>query len=267
METVGTSAWVVETILRAIAALLYARWSVTSNEDYEYAAARAFQPWALDKLRAAGPVSAFNPNVLWLAGLLTAPWLFAPILVGTTVHDFMIVLSIGALLSPLTLPTSLGPKRDDLIRPGVALVKWLSATFDVWVKTFLLIGIFSVLAWIPILSDIFRVWTKIAFPMLGDEITTQFLESALGGTLSVYVLMFVVRYLMSVAHRWHNLFVTALSTAWLWTTTQYSLEQHFLPAGAAPNVLSGSLIALICITVVSEVIPLVFPTSRTKRIH
>ncbi len=84
-----------------------------------------------------GPVKFYDPRVLLSATVLSLPAWAAPI-TSSNVSRILILVSLGAFIGPLTLPTNSSLTLNDLKTPLLFAFKWLFNKVDVYLKGLLI---------------------------------------------------------------------------------------------------------------------------------
>ncbi len=255
--------WVSNAICFTLATFVYARMSVTTDLDAELFRSVMDTKKATVWIRELGPIGWSHPRIIGFVLVVSLPAWSAPIIVGSVVHDFFIWMSIGMIMSPLALPSK-GPSRSDIGNASRFLGLWVHARFESWAKTLLGVGVLGLLGMVPVLSDLMSFTVSVMFPVIQQEPATDFFKVVRDGTAGLLVLMFGVRYLMSAAHGPIGMVLIAMATAYVWVTSQWYVNERYIPCGANPEAIQASLWAVLLATIMQDLLGFTYPDSDPR---
>ncbi len=258
--------WMITAIIFMISAFAYARMIVTHELDLQHLQRYGYSSGSFDQLENSGPASNLDARVLALVLLITLPILSAPWLVGTGLHDFLIWLGIGALMSPLAIPSTLTPNRDDLNDPVVAFGKWIGAKIDVWVKTLLAAAVITAISYISFIGELLSSYSQAAFPVIQNKSASGFFEDMINGSLILMSLMFLWKWLQTYTHGVFFLAMSAFGIVYTWVAYQYFVNESFIPYGANPDSISVSFMAVFLALTVIDIMGLITPAKDYRNL-
>lgn len=256
--------WFVNAFFLSITALIYSRMIVTTDLNVVFSTSNQFSPSSLEVLRHLGPIRYRDARVLSLTGMITLPAWTSPLLVGTSLHDLMIWIAIGAMLAPLMVPTSLMPTRSDLNDPARVFIKWIFAKLDVLLKTSFLLLIFTALSYIPTIGNLGKDYASTVFPIVADESATGFFSSIQAGILGLTTVMLIFRLGISFTHGFIFVLLISLATPFLWVQIQWYVSEEFIPLGASPEAVRSSLLAVFATSVIQDTVRLILPDNDPR---
>lgn len=206
------------------------------------------------KLVANGPIRWNDYRVLVATLMLTTSTWLSPWLHGTYLHSVLIVFSLGAFLSPLSMPSANSPEGSDLKAPGLFIAKWLSGSFDSWLKTLLLWAICFVVLLIPGISNVGQFLSDGFLPIVPDKPGSTFFREILDGALAAMCVMFVIRISLIGAHGFWIVCSFIFSSSFIWIQYQWFVNEVFAPEGSFGIMLGLSLFATIFLQFIQDVL-------------
>ena len=237
-----------------VAVCVYFRAVATSDRSFDYGTTFNFRvpPEEFERWTKLGLVPWWSYRVVIPTVMVTAPCWFAPIGVGTSVHDVMVLIALGFFLSPLTIPSQATPGPADATNLLRFTGKWLAARLDVAVKTAIVILTLSGVLLLPGFSAIADTLSQWVFPVVQDRPATAFIATLLEGGAATLLLMYVVRLSMVMLHS--RLFSAAfgLCLAFAWVQLQWFINEVFVLHGSVVHILSKSLLYTMLISYVAD---------------
>lgn len=201
-----------------------------------------------------GPVSFWHPAVLVSTGVFVLPAWTTPLLAGTSLHDILIMVSVGLFLSCFTLPSLSRPELSDLRRPRVFLAKWVATSIDVAVKMLALAVVFAILSVIPYLGAGIEAIARGFFPVIGGRPGSPWFASLLEGAVLAMLLVAGLRFI--ALSLWGDLLVILyiISSVLTWILLQTFVNEVYMPSGSFGGMLELSLVAALPLAALREIV-------------
>ncbi len=217
--------WLNNAIWVTIAGYLYFRGTKTASRNCKIMSSRSrtgVSDETVQDLTKLGPVSIKDPRILlsslvvsscaWLGPFCSEGWKWA-----------LLMLSLGAFLSPLTLP-SIDIKYEDLKRPFRLFAKWGVSKLDKYFKQ-LLIGlvIFRFLR-LPWLGRIVSSYASQCFPIMEGSGSRIFEEVAGAGAI-ILIQMLLLRLSQLFVNGTVLCVLWLCSVSFLWMSLQFEADE------------------------------------------
>jgi hypothetical protein len=169
-----------------------------------------------------GPVRFRDPRIFALACVLSLSAWVGPYC-GTNLRWVLTLVSIGAFISPLTLPAP-PLTLHDLRSPFAYLFKWIFVKLDGYFKHFLFGGICFVLFKIPWIGRLEHRYAQNAFGIVEGSASKLF-EEVLGAGAAVLMLMIMLRLTQIFANGLLLAVIWLSSISFLWVSLQYEASE------------------------------------------
>ena len=237
--------WINNAIWLTIFGALYFRATITSDRNIRLFLTDGgwtVRDETIAEVQKRGPLKIYDPRVLLSAIVVSLPGWLAPILSPKTSEVLMLV-SIGAFIDPLTLPT-IPLSIADLRAPWQFVVKWILAKLDVYLKGLALFCVCFVLTKIPGIAYIGHQAAE-AFAVVhggGSDIFQDVVES---GVVAMWI-MYLIRMMAVFVHGTLFCLVWGASIALLWMSLQYEANVilHPIPIFRGVFVLFAARVAI-----------------------
>ena len=173
-----------------------------------------------------GPIKIYDPRVLLSALLISLPACLGPLLSNGRVSEILMLIALGAFVSPLTLPTS-PLALSDLKVPARYVLKWMFGLADRSLKLLVLLGLCYLLFKIPVLGRFLQLYAHNAFAVVKGSNSEIFEDSV----ATAMLLMFALRMTQLSVHGFAFSAFWTISTVYIWVSLQYEANEilHLVP--------------------------------------
>ena len=217
--------WLSNSLIITFGGCLYFRASLTADRNqciFEKSERENNGDAAYERAKNLGPVKLSDPRVLISSLVLSLSSWLGPFC-SPTVRWILLMISLGAFFSPLTIPSQeIGP--GDLKSPGLMGIKWLASKLDKYLKQLLAGFIFFLIFKIPWLGELGHFFVTNAFSITEGPASKLF-EELLSAGAAVLAIMIVLRMSQMAANGIILILVWTASLSFLWVTLQYGANK------------------------------------------
>ena len=195
-----------------------------------------FSDSRFDILQKKGPVSILSLRVIVSTFLCCSPLWFEGLFKNTTFHAFLLYISLICFFSPLLLPSKMAPSSRDMGNGIDYTVKWVQARLDWWVRCALVIGLGSLLTYIPIVKILAANIANTIFPFIGNNKTEELFKDLLPGSILLFLISYLFRLSMLLVNGYLLTLAYSFSIVLIYMEYQWLLNETYFK-----NYVSGML--------------------------